>query len=127
MCTTPLPVLKELVLSLKMSYHWSEERSLYLVSSMVMLCCILTNVGTDPCIQQQGLGTSSARVSLWDVELTKPPSQTYTKFLGMEPTDTGYIHDTHRCMRAFRKPSRFSSSQDIIPYIFIVPHQSQQV
>ena len=27
------------------------------------------------------------KVSLWDLELTKPPSQTYEKFLGMEPTD----------------------------------------
>ena len=67
------------------------------------------------------------KVSLWDLKLTKPPSQIYTKFLGMEPTDTGYIHDTHKCMRAFRKPSRFSSSQDIIPHIFIVLQQSQQM
>ena len=74
-----------------------------------------------------GAGHQQCKGESMGLELTKPPSQTYTKFLGMEPTDTRYIHDTHKCMRAFRKPSRFSSSQDIIPYIFIVPHQSQQV
>ena len=75
-------------------------------------------------MQQQGLCTSSARVSVWDLELTQPPCQTYKTFLGMEPTDAWHswhsqVHEA-TYMRLLRKPSRFSGSQGIMWCILIV-------
>ena len=102
------------------------RRVLYQVSSMVMLYCIpycrdksictATGAGHQQC-KGESMGfiaDKASRPNLHKVSLHG--THRYR-----------YIHDTHKCMRAFRKCSRFSSSQDIIPYIFILPHQSQQV
>ena len=62
--TTSLPVLKELVLSLKMGY--------WILSSPNMLHWIIANTGMDPCIQEQGLCTAFTVTSLGNLEVQSP-------------------------------------------------------
>ena len=102
------------------------RRVLYQVSSMVMLYCILHCRDKSICTateagQQQCKGESMGFIA----DKASRPNLHKVSWHGTHRYR--YIHDTHKCMRAFRKPSRFSSSQDIILYIFILPHQSQQV
>ena len=80
-CTTPLPVLKELVLSLKMGY-W-----------------ILTNTGMGPYIQQQGLCTAFTVASLGDLGGFSP---CIGRALGEIRARKPLIHGTGKCVRALR-------------------------
>ena len=79
--TTPLPVLKELVLSLKMGYR------------------ILTNTGMGPYIQQQGLCTAFTVASLGDLGGFSP---CIGRALGEIRARKPLIHGTGKCVRALR-------------------------
>ena len=79
--TTPLLVLKESVLSLKMGYR------------------ILTNTGMGPYIQQQGLCTAFTVASLGDLGGFSP---CIGRALGETRARKLLIHGTGKCVRALR-------------------------
>ena len=93
--TTSLPVLKELVLSLKMGY--------WILSSPNMLHWIIANTGMDPCIQEQGLCTAFTVTSLGNLEVQSPCTvRTLEKINNWEAIGAWCFHSTNRCIRAFR-------------------------